>query len=85
MPNHPGSLIALNRGGAEGGFDGFVDGVVLVVARHLFDQGFAVALENGEVANQIEVALGVEDAFEQHFHGVGGIGGVGAAGIGGDG
>ena len=37
MPDYPGSLVALNRGGAEGGFDGFVDGVVLVVARHFFD------------------------------------------------
>lgn len=51
MPDHPGSLVAFDGGGADGGFDGFVDGVVLVVACHFFGEGFAVALEDGEVVD----------------------------------
>ena len=54
----PRSLVAFDGGGADGGFYGFVDGVVLVVARHFFSKGFAVAFEDGEVADQVEVAVG---------------------------
>jgi hypothetical protein len=72
MPDYPRPLVALDRGGADGGFYGFVDGVVLVVARHFFGEGFAVALEDGEVADQVEVAVGVEDAGEEGFEGIGG-------------
>ena len=51
MPDDPGAAIAFGSGGAEGRFDGFVDGVVLVVACQLFDDGFAIALEDGEVTD----------------------------------
>lgn len=63
------------------------------LARHFFCEGFAVALEDGEVADQVEVAVGVEDALEEGFEGIcwGGFetrpcgGWVGAACVCGDG
>jgi hypothetical protein len=63
--------------------NGFVDGVVLVVACHLFGDSFAVALEHGEVAHQIEGAIWLKHPFDQHLELVGGAGGIGAPGFGG--
>ncbi len=81
VPDDPGAAISFGSGGPQGSCDGFVDGVVLVVASQLFDDGFAIALEDGEIADQVEGAIGLKDAFEQDFEFVGGAGGIGATGL----
>ena len=50
----------------DGAGHGFVDGVVLMIARHLLDDLRAIDFEDDEVADQIEEAAALEDAFEQH-------------------
>src|SRR5208283_1738179 len=68
MPNDTDTPVALGRSSVERAFDSFVYGMELVITADFFLSFLATGVENGEVADQVEEPLLLEDAAKQHFH-----------------
>src|SRR5450755_3603005 len=65
MPDHTGALVPILRGGFEGGGDGFVDGVILMIGGHLLVDVHSVAFEDDKGAHEVQQALLLADAEQE--------------------
>jgi hypothetical protein len=74
VPDDTNSSIAFWVGCGYGASDGFVDGMELVVACHLFGDFFAVYFKDDEVVQEVEEAVFFKDAFDDDFEFCGAFG-----------
>lgn len=70
MPEDAALAIAIGTGGADGGFDGFLDREELVILGDLLLDGGAIVFEDDVAADELEEAGRFEDALDEGAEGI---------------